>query len=156
HTHLIVRGRRADGRALVLPRDFVKHGLREIAREVATNRLGLRGPDEERRALLREARAQRLTRLDNVLAREIDEQGRLFPARLGRNRDPSRAMALKARSRELLRLGLAEEIGRSALRLNPDWRERLSAMELHLDIRKRILALRVPERTMRDPTKPWR
>ncbi len=51
HTHLILRGRRADGKDLILPKDFVRHGLRNIARDVATEWLGPRSPADERLAL---------------------------------------------------------------------------------------------------------
>jgi hypothetical protein len=50
--------------------------------------------------------------------------------------------ALKARARELQRLGLASEVERNVLRFKPDWREQLSAMELHLDSRKSLMRTR--------------
>jgi hypothetical protein len=51
---------------------------------------------------------------------------------------------LKARARELERMGLACEVKRNMLAFEPNWRDQLKAMELHLDIRKRI----VQERTL--------
>src|SRR6185312_17565337 len=64
HTHVVLRGVRGDGRDLIIPRGFVQHGFRSIARDVATERLGNRTRDDERLALLREVRAHRPTRLD--------------------------------------------------------------------------------------------
>jgi iron complex outermembrane receptor protein len=140
HTHIVLRGRRADGRALVLPRDFVKHGFREAARDAATDRLGLRTRADERLALKREVRAHRPTRLDALLARQIDAKGELRIARIeAPNRDPAMTNALKARARELQRLGLAAETRRNVMSFRTDWRSRLTAMELHLDIRKQLL-----------------
>lgn len=51
HTHIVIRGRRANGQDLVLPRDFIQHGMRGIARDVATDWLGRRTPEQERVAL---------------------------------------------------------------------------------------------------------
>lgn len=56
---------------------------------------------------------------------------------------PSRFNVAKARMRELERMGLGEEIRRNVIQLAPDWRERLQAMELHLDIRKRVVRERM-------------
>lgn len=139
HTHIVLRGRHANGRPLILPRDFVKAGLREIAREVATERLGPRTRADEHAALLRETRAHRPTRLDALIARQI-EHDRLRIANLeAPNGDPELTKALKARARELERLGLASASRRNVLLFQSDWRERLRAMELHLDIRKRLV-----------------
>jgi hypothetical protein len=131
----------------MLPREFVKHGLREIARDAATERLGPRTRGDENAALLREARAHRPTRLDALLARHVRE-GKLAIATIeAPNRDPAVTQALKLRARELQRLGLASEPRRNVLQMNSDWRERLKAMELHLDIRKGLMR----ERTLTPP-----
>ncbi len=140
HTHIVLRGRRGGGRALVLPKDFVKHGFREAARDAATDRLGLRTARDERLALTREARAHRPTRLDALLATQIDKAGELSISRIkAPSRDPSVTLALKARARELARLGLATEVRRNVLAFQSDWQSRLKAMELHLDIRKGLV-----------------
>lgn len=152
HTHIVLRGRRANGRPLVLPRDFVKHGLRNLARDLATERLGDRTRDDERRALEREARAHRPTRLDALIERELDAERHLHMAQLERlSRDPHLNSALKARARELRRLGLATEVRRNTLLFQQGWRSELSAMELHLDTRKRIMQERALSRRL--PTK---
>ncbi len=144
HTHIVVRGRRANGQDLVMPRDFIKHGLRGIARDVATEGLGRRSPDDERLALDRETRRHGPTRLDRMLDGQIKEGAGIRVSDVqSPNRDPAVTQALKARLRELQRMGLGEDVGRNVIRLTPDWRERLQAMELHLDIRKRIVRERV-------------
>jgi type IV secretory pathway VirD2 relaxase len=146
HTHIVLRGRRANGRPLILPRDFVKAGLREIARDEATSRVGPRTRADENAALLREARAHRPTRLDALIARQI-ERDRLRIARLeAPTGDPALTKALKVRARELKRLGLASAPRRNVLVFTSDWRERLRAMELHLDIRKRLVLERSQQR----------
>jgi type IV secretory pathway VirD2 relaxase len=143
HTHIILRGRRANGQDLVLPRDFIKHGFRSIARDVATEWLGRRSPEQERIALERETRRHGPTRLDAMIdAQTKDHRVRLSDLRAP-NGDAALTQALKARTRELERMGLGEESERGLFRFTPDWRDRLQAIELHLDIRKRVVRERV-------------
>lgn len=152
HTHLVLRGRRDNGRPLILPRDFVKHGLREAARTIATQRLGRRTRDDARRALEREAHAHRPTRLDRLIEQRLGADRELRIGRLARHGDdPALAAALKTRARELHRLGLATEVRRNVLSLHSDWRERLTAMELHLDIRKSLMRARAQQHAVRTP-----
>lgn len=147
HTHIILRGKTRDGRDLVIPREFVKHGFREAARDVATDQLGNRTRDDERRALDRETRAHRPTRLDGMIAGQLGPDGHVRVADLAAvSGDPNVTNALKARARELQRLGLASEVKRNVLSFQSDWRERLGAMEMHLDIRKRLVNQRTVER----------
>jgi type IV secretory pathway VirD2 relaxase len=147
HTHLIMRGRRANGQDLVLPKDFIKHGFRSIARDVATEWLGERTREDERLALDRETRRHAPTRLDRMIEAQLGDTGRVRGAELrAPNGDHALAQAMKLRVRELERIGLAQSLGRELFQLAPDWRERLQAMELHANIRKRI----VQERTQRD------
>ncbi|WP_228445977.1 hypothetical protein [Terricaulis silvestris] len=143
HTHIILRGRRANGQDLVLPRDFIKHGFRSLARDVATEWLGERTPEQERRALAREAFRHGPTRLDPIIAAQAHGNVVRVAELAAPNGDPSLTQAVKARVRELERLGLAQEIKRNVFALSPDWHDRLKAMELHLDIRKRIVRERV-------------
>lgn len=144
HSHIIIRGRRANGQALFIPKDFICHGFRSIAQDVATEWLGPRTREDARRALDRDTRRHAPTRLDKMLAGQIrpGEGVRLADLKAPDN-SPEVTQALKARMRELQRMGLGEEIKRNVIRLAPDWRERLQAMELHLDIRKRVMRERV-------------
>lgn len=144
HTHLIIRGRRADGRDLFIPKDFIKHGFRGIARDVATEWLGPRSPADERLALDRDIRRHAPTRLDRMIEAQLPENRTVRVARLSApDGDPAMTQAVKARARELQRMGLATEVERNVLAFQPDWRARLKAMELHLDIRKRVVQERV-------------
>ncbi|MBP6690649.1 MAG: hypothetical protein KA153_11700, partial [Hyphomonadaceae bacterium] len=136
---------------LVIPKDYVKHGFREAARTIATQRLGQRTRNDERRALDREARAHRPTRLDHVIEQRLGPNGQLRISELARRGDdPDFARALKTRARELQRLGMATPIRRNVLSMHSDWRDRLTAMEMHLDVRKRVMRARQPQA----PTQP--
>ncbi|KAF0182486.1 MAG: type VI secretion protein [Alphaproteobacteria bacterium] len=156
HTHVILRGRHEDGRDLVIPREYVSHGFRNAARDIATERLGFRTRDDARLALQNEIRAHRPTRLDQIIAPQIGEDGTVRIARLrAPNGAPELTEALKARAHELKRLGLATETSRNVLAFDCDWRERLTAMELHLDIRKSLMRARAQD-LARGPTDPAR
>lgn len=146
HTHIVLRGRHANGRALILPRDFVKQGLRDIARDEATQRIGQRTRAQEQAALLREARAHRPTRLDRMLAHQMNGDELRISSLRASNGDPATTKALKARARELERLGLASARRRNVLVFHEGWRDRLGDLELHLDIRKRLVLERTQQR----------
>jgi hypothetical protein len=153
HTHVVLRGRRANGRPLIIPKDYVKHGFREAARTIATQRLGKRTREDERRALDREARAHRPTRLDRTIEARLGARTELKVSELARRGDdPNLVRALKTRARELMRLGLATEVRRNVLSMNPAWRERLAAMEMHLDIRKSLMRAQAPKPKSPAPT----
>jgi type IV secretory pathway VirD2 relaxase len=139
HTHIVIRGRRANGQDLVLPRDFIKHGFRGIAQDVATEWLGKRTPEQERLALERDVHRHAPTRLDKIIEGQAQDRVVDLNTLIAPNHDPALTQAAKARVQELARMGLAEERGRGLFRLTPDWRDKLDAMELHLDIRKRLM-----------------
>ncbi len=152
HTHLILRGRRGNGQDLILPKDFVRHAFRDIARDVATEWLGPRSPADERLTLEAEIIRHAPTRLDRMIADQLPEDGRVRVAKLeAPNGDPALTQAVKARAKELARLGLATEeknwgLGAKVLAFQPDWQDRLKAMELHLNVRKRLMVERTAQR----------
>lgn len=140
HTHIILRGRRANGQDLVIPKDFIRHGFRNIARDVATEWLGARTRDQAREALDREVMRHAPTRLDRMIADQLPEEGSIRVSSLvSPNGDRAVTRALRARARELAAMRLAAETKRGVLTFEPNWQDRLKAMELHLDIRKRVL-----------------
>ncbi|HCK84267.1 MAG TPA: hypothetical protein DHW63_07040, partial [Hyphomonadaceae bacterium] len=144
------------GRDLVIPRAYVSHGFRSAAQDVATERLGPRGREDARLALDRETRAHRPSRLDRMIEAQLDAQGRIRVAHLrAPDRSPELTDALKARARELKRLGLATEIGRNIFQFEPGWQDGLKAMELHLDIRKALVRARTHDlaRGLADPAR---
>ena len=138
HVHVILRGRRRDGPDLIIPRDYATWGLRHAAREVATQMLGDRGRDDERLALERETRAERSTRLDQLLAAEL-KPGKTYRIQsIGRGLEPTLRAALRNRVRELTRMGLGREEKRDRFRLDHDWAARLEAIGKGIDLRRRL------------------
>jgi len=147
HTHIILRGLRRDGIELRLPREYISHGLRESAREVATEWLGPRGIEDERLARTREVEARSLTRLDRMIERDLDDRGEVRLQRLGADRDPAIANALRARARELEKQGLARETKRNVIRFEPGWTDRLEARK-SVDVRRELVRARLYEPRM--------
>lgn len=73
HTHIVLRGRAGNGREghdLVIAPDYMAHGMRMRASELATEWLGPRTELEMRQSLLREVQQERLTSLDRALMRQ--------------------------------------------------------------------------------------
>lgn len=69
HVHLLIRGKDREGREVRLPREYVKHGLRHRAQELATEELGPRTALDYERQLKREVQQQRLTLIDRRLGK---------------------------------------------------------------------------------------
>ena len=144
HVHVILRGVRTDGVELVLPREYVSHGLREAARNVATERLGERSIADERLKLEREVEGRDFNRLDRAIEQELSEKREVLMQALGRECEVAFANAMRARARELARIGLAKEVRRNVLRFERDWRERLEAARA-IDVRRELARGRLYE-----------
>lgn len=144
HSHVILRGVRRDGVELVLPREYVSHGLREAARDVATERLGERSIADERLRLEREVEGRGFNRLDRAIEQDLGDRGEILVQSLGRERDAAFANAMRARAQELARIGLAKEARRNVLKFEHDWKERLEAT-LPLDVRRELARGRLYE-----------
>ncbi|HYD89469.1 MAG TPA: DUF3363 domain-containing protein [Vitreimonas sp.] len=138
HVHVILRGRRRDGPDLIIPREYATRGLRHAARDVATQMLGDRGRDDERLALDRETRAERLTRLDQLLAAELNPGKTHRIQSIGRTLEPTLRAALRNRVRELTRMGLGREEKRDRFRFDRDWQTRLDEIGKGIDLRRRL------------------
>lgn len=107
HTHIVVRGKDDRGEDLIIARDYVSHGIRERARELVTLELGPEIEGDFARKLDHEIEADRFTRLDRALLREVHE-GFLVVSALPPS-DPETHAAYMGRLRKLGRLGLATE-----------------------------------------------
>jgi type IV secretory pathway VirD2 relaxase len=75
HVHLLVRGVDQRGADLVISRDYISHGLRSRAEELAGIELGPKPKNEIRSALAREMTAERWTRLDVEIRIAADDVG---------------------------------------------------------------------------------
>lgn len=153
HLHIVVRGRMEDGQDLVISRDYISRGVRERAEALAGIELGPPSPREREAAQLRDAGAQRWTRLDLRLERLADSERVVALGRGGAMRDPVERKPLIQRARALTRLGLAEAAGPGRWRLIEGLRGRLERLARSTEIAGRMEAAsrerglaRAPER----------
>jgi type IV secretory pathway VirD2 relaxase len=129
HTHIVLNGHTggpANGREdLVIAPDYMAHGMRQRASEIATEWLGPRTEAEIRQSLLREVDQQRLTGLDRALIRQADAGGIDLT---GNRQDRQRENALRARLQRLEGMGLAERMNANRWKLQPQMASTLDAM----------------------------
>jgi type IV secretory pathway VirD2 relaxase len=138
HVHLIVRGVRDDGENLVIARDYIKEGMRDRARDLITQELGLRTDHDIRTALERQIEAERWTNLDRQLARDAYRTG-IIDLAPHAGRQPDEFHALKVgRLRKLEGFGLAEQIGPGQWVISDTAEKRLRELGERGDIIKRI------------------
>lgn len=130
HAHVLVRGRRADGRDLVIPRDYIGYGFRARAQEVAQERLGDLSRQDAERRIWRETEADRFTAFDRRLMAAVDADGSVADGVGGT--DAWTALT-RGRLRHLERLGLATPVGRR-YRLDPDMEPKLRRLQLSRDV----------------------
>jgi len=130
HAHVLVRGRRDDGRDLVIPRDYIGYGFRARAQEVAQERLGDLSRVEAERRIWRETEADRLTGFDRRLIAAADRTG-LVDDGVGTN--DAWAALMRGRLRHLERLGLATRVGRR-YRLDAEMASKLRTLQVRRDI----------------------
>jgi type IV secretory pathway VirD2 relaxase len=130
HTHIIVRGKDALAKDLIIARDYVSHGLRERAAELVDLDLGPRSDHAIEQRLRAEVEQERLTSIDRALIRDA-ESDVLVSAEGKGAFDQSIRMG---RLRKLERLGLATHMGAAHWRLAPDLADTLRRMGEHGDI----------------------
>ncbi len=129
HTHIVLNGHTggpASGREdLVIAPDYMAHGMRQRASEIATEWLGPRTEAEISQSLLREFDQQRLTSLDMTLIRQA---GANRIDLTGNPQDRQRQNALRTRLQRLEGMGLAERMDANRWKLQPGMAATLGAM----------------------------
>lgn len=130
HAHVLVRGRRTDGRDLVIPRDYIGYGFRARAQEVAHERLGDLSRVEAERRVWKETEAERFTGFDRRLLFERADDGTVAD---GVGMTDAWAALTRGRLRHLERLGLATREGRR-YRLDGELETRLRTLQIRRDV----------------------
>lgn len=130
HAHVVVRGRKTNGRDLVIPRDYMGYGFRARAQEVAHERLGNLSRAEAERRIWRETQADRFTGFDRRLEQAADEQ-RMVDDGVGGT--DAWAALTRGRLRKLEALGLATRVAQR-YRLHDEMEPRLRGLQLRQDI----------------------
>ncbi|WP_027015146.1 relaxase/mobilization nuclease domain-containing protein [Comamonas composti] len=143
HTHLIVRGRDDTDKDLIIAGDYIAHGFRHRAAELATEWLGPRTELEIQQTLQREVEQERWTSLDRTLKRELGDDGLVYAERLNEPRLQRQRLLLIGRLQRLQRLGLADEMRPGTWAVHGDAEKTLRALGERGDI------IRTMQRAMR-------
>lgn len=131
HTHIVLRGRAKDGQNLVIAPDYMAHGMRMRANELATEWLGPRTELEMRQTLQREVDQERLTSLDRTLIRQATD---LTVDLTSQPTGQQRQTLLRARLQRLEALSLAKRLTTNQWQLSPVVEKTLVAMGARGDI----------------------
>lgn len=134
HTHLVVRGRDDTGKDLIIAGDYIAHGVRHRAAELATEWLGRRTELEIQQTLRREVEQERWTSLDRTLQREADREHRVQIERFNNPKLQGQRQLLIGRLQHLLRLGLADEVQPGTWGIHADAETTLRALGERGDI----------------------
>lgn len=143
HTHLIVRGRDDTGGDLIIAGDYIAHGFRHRAAELATEWLGPRTELEIQQTLQREVEQERWTSLDRTLQREAGDDDRVQIERFNEPALQRQRLLLIGRLQRLQRLGLADETQPGTWAVHADAEKTLRALGERGDI------IRTMQRAMR-------
>ena len=127
HTHIVIRGKDARGKDLVIAREYLTNGMRQRASDIVTERLGPRRDLEIAQTQAKEVDADRFTRIDRRLARDATDnivQLQREDTAHGRFEQT----LTRRRLQHLERLHLAESNDASGWRLKDGWQDTLRMM----------------------------
>ncbi|MGN6121579.1 MAG: DUF3363 domain-containing protein, partial [Sphingomonas oligoaromativorans] len=130
HTHIMLRGVDDRGENLIIAREYIAHGFRERAAELATLDLGPRTDREIKNRLRHDVEQERLTTIDRRLIRWMDQERVVTAA----SNDPFQQSVTAGRLRKLGTMGLAEDLGHGRWRLDDGIEETLRRMGERGDI----------------------
>ena len=138
HIHILLRGKDDVGEDLVIAGNYIAHGMRHRAAELATRWLGPRTEREIRESVTRAVQQERWTSLDRTLQRNA-EGGILDLAGLSSAvRDREYRALLIGRAQHLSQMGLAERLTPNRWQISPDLEPLLRAMGERGDIIRRM------------------
>ena len=148
HTHLVISGRDEAGKEVWIDREYISHGLRNRARELATQELGPRQDHEIEAALNKEITQDRFTSLDWKI--EQVSHGNLVDLSVYPDDIDARRLhgKLIARLEHLVSYGLAEKDAGKEYLLQEGWGSVLREMGERGDIIKTL-----HQETQADPSK---
>lgn len=130
HSHVVLRGVDDTGKNLIIAREYISHGIRERAAELATLDLGPRTEQEIETKLRLEIGEDRLTSIDRRLVREMDGDRVVSSA----HRDPFQQSLRAGRLQKLASLNLADSLGGGRWQLADGLEETLRRLAERSDI----------------------
>lgn len=134
HTHIVLRGKDETGHDLVIAREYISHGMRTRAAQLATEWLGPRTEREIESSLDREVSQRRWTSLDRALAHQALD-GRIDLRTIAAAASDTRERRrLVGRLQLLTAMGLAEQPERGEWTLRANAEAVLRSLGEHDDI----------------------
>jgi type IV secretory pathway VirD2 relaxase len=134
HTHIVIRGAIPGGEDLIIASDYISHGLRLRAAELATEWLGERTTREILESLNRQITQERWTQLDQTIKGRTHQES-IDLARLPHgSADRLERSQLLGRLQHLSQMGLADEMESNVWRVSPQIEPTLRAMGERGDI----------------------
>jgi type IV secretory pathway VirD2 relaxase len=137
HTHLIVRGVRADGKDLVIPRGYMAQGMRRDAQDLVGLELGPVTQREGRVRLAKTVTAERVTELDRTLGDQVRDGSVDLSAPVDKTRVWQKQL-LQRRLGHLATMGLAERQGSGRWSVESDFPDQLERMGARDDVMKTL------------------
>lgn len=155
HVHLTIRGVDERGADLVINRDYIAHGMRESAQDIATRYLGPRLEADIDRQRAENMRAERMTPIDRRLVdRAKDREDGLVSTRAPQEQESEYSQRARlteiGRLQHLEAMGLAEEVSVGMWALDPSLEQRLRDMGERRDIIKQLHSRLGPKERPRD------
>ena len=148
HTHIVIRGKDARGKDLVIAKNYLTQGIRGRAQQIVTNELGPRRDLEIAAANQRETGQDRFTSIDRDLERKAaSNRIEITPAH--RTGDRFRRSLELQRLQHLETLHLATEEQPGVWQLKEGWQNALKAMGRRGDIVRTLAAGLEPGETAR-------
>lgn len=138
HIHIVVRGLDSNGREVIMDRDYISHGIRNRAIEIATMELGLRTESELEMQLKKEITAERYTGLDYKIEQIAGISPDHHTVDLGEypenQFERNNQLRLTSRLETLESLGLAEHTAYRTWELSRGWQDTLRELGKRNDI----------------------
>ena len=131
HAHVLIRGIRANGATLIIPREIISQGIRQRAEHQAQSLLGDKTRTEAEQQLFGRTRANYWTEIDRKLTKLAEANGGLLASEELTRTDTFGAVA-RGRVNHLERMGLVTR-SRAGVAFAPDMKHRLDTLQRSKD-----------------------
>lgn len=140
HVHVVIRGIDRDGQELNIPKEYIKHGLRQAARELGTQHIGFRSEIDVRNALEKQVEKSRFTDIDRSLKKAAEAKqwyrGDRFVFNFdqaGKEWEREQRLFMIKRLVHLEKIGLAQKTGNMEWEVRGDFEQALRARQMAED-----------------------
>lgn len=127
HTHIVIRGKDARGKDLVIAPEYLTQGMRQRASDIVTERLGPRRDLEIAQTQAKDVEADRFTRLDHRIA-QIAKDNVIHLESASQAHGRFEQTLARRRLHHLQQLRLAEPFELSGWHLKEGWQDALRVM----------------------------